>query len=278
MRSSLKAVASAVAQAVTSGKSQNFLGARWVSGSLGAVPKKWRRPLALRFLAVSPHYFYRNSTNAALRKSKFLESEYARNLSSRKLIFDGIVSKYLEPHFNCLDYGCGPGFLARAVAPEVTKVVACDISSGVLACARAINSGNNIEYRKIAADGTIPVQNEAVDLVYSFAVIQHVTNDVLSKILIEFKRALKPGGKVVCHVVFDQEGWKSETEWQADKTIKGRLKWRYGLRCFSRSLNSFESMVTGAGFRLVQTRPISELGVDLAGDDIARQHLSIFQR
>lgn len=71
----------------------------------------------------------------------------------------------------------------------------CDISGGVLACAAAINSGRNIDYRQIAPHRAVPVADEAVDLGYSFAVIQHV---VFKNILGELRRILKPEGIVVC--------------------------------------------------------------------------------
>jgi len=123
-----------------SGGSQNFLGAPWIEGWLKAAPTGLKRPLALRLLRASPHYFYRTPANARLSAHDFVESEYRRNLESRRRIIDGLISKYLQPGFVCIDYGCGPGFLAVSAAPKVTKVIACDITGGVLACAATINS------------------------------------------------------------------------------------------------------------------------------------------
>jgi SAM-dependent methyltransferase len=263
--------------AATSGGSQNFLGARWVSASLKLVPASEKRSLALRYLALSPHYFFRTKANARLSTQDFLEFEFHRNQNSRKLITDSLLLKYLEPGFTCLDYGCGPGFLAQAVAPKVAKVIACDISGGVLACAKTINSGRNIDYRQIGPNGTVPVADGAVDLVYSFAVVQHVTDDVFKGILSELRRTLRPSGTVDCHVVVDgQPGWMPEAQVRADRTVEGRLKWRFGLHGFSRSRESLEKLVANAGFKVVQIVPIADLGVDLAGDDIAGQHLCVF--
>jgi SAM-dependent methyltransferase len=278
MSTSLNGLLRLAVMTAASGESQNFLGARWVAGSLNVVPQSWKRGLALRFLAASPHYFYRTKANARLSTRAFLESEYRRCRETRKLIMDGLISNYVRPDFVCLDYGCGPGFLAAATAPKTARVIACDISGGVLACAAAINPAPNIEYRKVAANGAIPVEDERVDLVYSFAVIQHVTDEVLRGILDEFRRVMKPGATVVCHVVLDEEGWKSESDWRADKTLKGRMKWEIGLHCFSRSRESMESMIANAGLNLHQFIPISELGVQLGGDDVERHHLCVFSR
>ena len=265
--------------AATSDRSQNFLGARWVSASVNRAPASLKRWLALRYLALSPHYFYRTPANAGLNTQDFLEFELHRNRHSRQLILDNLLQKYLDRDFTCLDYGCGPGFLAHAVSPTAAKVIACDISGGVLACAKIIHPEPNIDYRQIAANGAVPVADEAVDLVYSFAVIQHVTDDVFKRILSELRRILKTSGTVVCHIVLDgAPGWKPESVWRADNSVRGRLKWNVGLRCFSRSQDSIQSMVSDAGFKSIQVLSIADLGVDLAGDDVQRQHLCVFTK
>src|SRR5437763_16782493 len=69
--------------AVTSRESQNFLGAKWVSASLDLAPRRWKRSVALRFVAASPHYFFRTAANVAMSKREFLDSEYDRNRNSR---------------------------------------------------------------------------------------------------------------------------------------------------------------------------------------------------
>jgi SAM-dependent methyltransferase len=262
-----------------SGGSQNFLGAAWVAGSLKLAPSGFKRPWALRLLRASPHYFYRTPANAGLSAHDFVESEYIRNLKSRRLIIDGLIAQYLQPGFVCIDYGCGPGFLAVSVAPRVAQVIACDITVGVLACAATINSAPNISYRRIAADGRIPVENESVDFVYTFAVFQHLTDEVLGRSLAELKRVMKPGAEAVCHVVLEgAEGWKSEESWRQDRTLKGRLKWEMGMHCFNRSPSSLEALITKAGLKMREIIAVSDLAVNLAGDDIEKQHLCIIER
>jgi cyclopropane fatty-acyl-phospholipid synthase-like methyltransferase len=145
-----------------------------------------------------------------------------------------LIASYVGSGFVCLDHSCGPGFLAVAAGPKAARVIGCDISGGVPACASAINPAPIIEYRKVAKSGAIPAKIGEVDLVYSFAVIQHVTVGVLQGILDEFRRVMKLGATVVCHVALDAEGRKSESVWRADKTFKGRLKWKIGLHCFTR--------------------------------------------
>jgi len=253
---------------------QSFLGAPWIRPSLRMVPSLSRRAMALRYLSMSPHYFFRTEANAHLRSKAFLQSECERNAQSRAVIIDKIVVKYVLPEFTVLDYGCGPGFLAAAVSKRVAKVLACDIADGVLACAEILNAAPNIEYRIIPESGTIPVKDASVNLIYSFAVVQHVTDEVFVKILREWRRILKPNGKVVCHVLLDDPEWKSEKEWRDDNSLKGKLKWRIALHCFKRKRRDVEERFDAAGFAVLGIIPVADFNLALE-DDICKQHVCV---
>src|SRR5260370_9855662 len=125
----------------TWGGSQNFLGARWVERVVGSSPASVRERVALRFLSLSPHYFY----------NRDIQREDARNRWSRQILTDELIAPHLTSRSRVLDYGCGPGYLAAAVAEKAAHVDAVDISRGVLACARVLNGRPNITYRTPAA-------------------------------------------------------------------------------------------------------------------------------
>ena len=55
---------------------------------------------------MSPHYFY----------DRNLAAEASRNRQSRQILADRLVVPHLAPDARVLDYGCGPGYLAAAVA------------------------------------------------------------------------------------------------------------------------------------------------------------------
>jgi hypothetical protein len=95
--------------------SQNFIGAAWLTFLLKASPKSKQRRLALRILALSPHYFYRhlNPQYANLPYQEFLEAEFDRNTTGRRKICDLILKPYLNKDYVVMDYGCGPGFWPR---------------------------------------------------------------------------------------------------------------------------------------------------------------------
>ena len=250
----------------TWGGSQNFLGARWVERFVANSPAAAREQVALRFLSLSPHYFYARDVHA----------EDTRNRKSRQSLADQLIGPHLTPQSRVLDYGCGPGYLASAVAGQAAQVHAVDISRGVLACARALNGRPNITFQtpdEFRATGT------QVDLAYSFAVIQHLRTEVLHDVLGRLAAAVRPGGTLLLHfAVPDQVQWRTETEWRADESLANRAKLRYALNCFGRSPAEMSDLVAGNGFTDVTVRPLSG-DIAIPGDtDIPNQHLLTARR
>ena len=124
---------------LTTGADQNFLGQRWIPWVLRWTPRSYRRAMALRLLAISPHYFIFQWSTLYPRgksRSEILEAEHLRNAESRRTVARQVLAPYLDRGMAVLDYGCGPGYLARAVSDHVKDVLAVDISAGALACAR----------------------------------------------------------------------------------------------------------------------------------------------
>lgn len=263
---------------LTRGKNgQDFLGARWITFLLRSLPVSQRRRAALWVLSLSPHYFFKNDANRGLTKRYFLEAEFQRNWDSRHAISEKVLKKYINKADVVLDYGCGPGWLSRSVSPYVNLVFACDISKGVVECASILNSGPNIQYFIVSEDEKLPIGDSFIDVVYSFAVIQHVTDNVFLQILKTFHRVLKAGGTVLCHIVVDNSNWQSETECRNDATFRGRVKWDHCLHCFSRSKKDVIQKITTTGFSNPEIFLIRELA-DIFGDDIENQHLFVFKK
>src|SRR3984885_9702638 len=106
---------------------QAFIGATWRVFLLGITPGSLKRKMALRILALSPHYFYRTSRPEYknMPTNQFLEAEFERNRSSRERIVNQLLLPGLKPGYRVLDIGCGPGFLAKAVSRHVKMVYAC---------------------------------------------------------------------------------------------------------------------------------------------------------
>lgn len=248
----------------TWGGSQNFLGARWVERVVDGVPESVRERTALRFLALSPHYFY----------DRDLAAEAARNRRSRQVLADEVVAPHLPPGARVLDYGCGPGYLAAAVAGRAAQVTAVDISRGVLACARVLNGRPNITYQTPAE---FRAGGGQVDLAYSFAVIQHLRTPVLEQVMAVLAAAVRPGGTVLLHFAMAENGYRTEADWLADGSLAGRVRLRYGLNCFARSAAEMTDLVTRAGFSGAVVEPLGGR-IAIPGDDIPDQYLLTARR
>ena len=248
----------------TWGGSQNFLGARWVERIIDSAPPRARERVALRFLALSPHYFYARDVRA----------EDARNRRSRQILADTLVAPYLTSAARVLDYGCGPGYLAAAVARQAAHVDAVDISRGVLACARTLNGRANISYR---TPEEFRVSGEPVDVAYSFAMVQHLRTEVLRQVLAQLAAAVRPGGVLLLHFATAENGYRTEAQWLADGSPAGQIRLRYGLNCFARTPAEMTGLLAGCGFGEVEVRPLNTV-LSLPGDDIPDEQLLTARR
>lgn len=246
--------------AVTSRGSQNFLGAPWVERLLRTAPSSSRESIALWLISLSPHYFYDGDRRA----------EADRNRTSREGLVRDLLMGYLAPTMLVLDYGCGPGYMASAVAPHVRQVEAVDVSHGVLACARVLNCSSNIIYE---TPFEASQRSEQIDLAYSFAVVQHLTDASLRAALTIVRERLRPGGTLLLHFPAPDGQWRTEDSWRSDRSPKGRAKLRYGLNCFGRGEEQLARLVSEAGFRGVRSNVLANM--TSADADISRQRLLV---
>jgi len=251
---------------------QSFLGARWVERLLKLAPKKYKRQLALTALSWSPHYFYRkiNPEYLHLSHSEFTEREFERNKSTREKLCSYVLLSHLNSTQVVLDYGCGPGFLANSVSKHVRTVYGIDLSRGVLECARILNSSSTITF--LHTTQLSEIEDCSIDLVYSFAVIQHVTDSIFRKILTAMRSKLKEGGKFIIHIALDEDNWEREEDWRRDASLEGRLKWKYALNCFKRNEEDVRGMFESAGYTSIVIQPMKELCPEKF-DDVCTQHL-----
>jgi cyclopropane fatty-acyl-phospholipid synthase-like methyltransferase len=250
-------IASVVKGSLTLGGSQNFLGAPWVTASLRLTPSSYKTPVALWLLSLSPHYFYASDRQAEAR----------RNSESRRQLAQDLLFDMLRPDMHVIDYGCGPGYMAYAVAANVAGVEAVDVSPGVLACARVLNSARNIEYETVMQFG----QGRLVaDVAYSFAVVQHLTDEGVRVALSLLRRRLRSRGLLLLHFATPDDGFRTASEWEQDRTVRGRLRMRLALHCFGRSYEEMQRLLDEAGFEVMEIGPLRER--TSADPDIASEH------
>jgi len=96
---------------------------------------------------------------------------------------------------NCLalEVGCGTGLITRRVASTEARIVSTDLSWELIDRARRGASFPNVVFQLANAE-ELPFRAEAFDVVFGNAILHHLHPDTA---LAEFRRVLKPGGRVV---------------------------------------------------------------------------------
>jgi SAM-dependent methyltransferase len=93
-----------------------------------------------------------------------------------------------------VEIGCGIGRLTRAIAPEVGRVIALDISENMLAIARRADLPN-VEFRTVQGFALPGIADDSIDFSLAYCVFQHLPSaDALKSYLEEMHRVTKPGG------------------------------------------------------------------------------------
>lgn len=163
-----------------------------------------------------------------------------------------------------LDYGCGPGLLARVTAPHVRKIYAMDISAGAVACAKIVNPVENVEYIVADENGLSVIPDAGLDAVYSFAVIQHLTDDIFEIVLKNCEAKLKPGGRLILHIQLTDDIWQSEVQYKADSSVHGKIKYELGLHCFGRTEHEHIDIVSRHNFVDIDIKKLEDFVPEFA--------------
>lgn len=109
----------------------------------------------------------------------------------------------------CLEIGCGPGRMTKAIAESFDRVIALDVSPVMIELARGVVEA---EYH-LVEDTRIPVANGCVDAVFTCHVLQHfeLKQQVLAS-LTESHRVLREGGTIMAHLLLngrEDDRWRS---------------------------------------------------------------------
>jgi SAM-dependent methyltransferase len=166
-----------------------------------------------------------------------------------------------------LDYGCGPGKVAKRIARTYDiQVVAVDPSADMLAIASQRYDDPRITYRRLQDDGLTFVADGSVDAAMCcFVFVVLPSREQLRSIAAEIWRVLRPGGRfVVLEPNPDQVGVRFSTfrsgepgvAYQDGDQRPARLMLTDGtwleLQDYFWSLRTYEEVLTEAGFIDVQ--------------------------
>jgi SAM-dependent methyltransferase len=104
----------------------------------------------------------------------------------------------IGPRDVVLDLGSGCGFGTAAIARRARSVVACDISPAFLAFARRECAGlDNVRFQQIEPRDLSPLGAASLEAVVAMSVFIHLNLYDISCYFDEFRRVLKPAGRVV---------------------------------------------------------------------------------
>lgn len=106
-----------------------------------------------------------------------------------------IPSFPLEGNGQLLDLGCSWGRWALAAAKRGFEVVGLDPSLGALMAARRVSRSLKINARYVCGDARfLPFRDRSFDAVFSYSVLQHLSEADVEVTLQDVARVLRPGG------------------------------------------------------------------------------------
>lgn len=113
-----------------------------------------------------------------------------------------LVERFLTPSAQVLEIGPGGGKWTVRLAPRVARVIAFDVADEMLIRTRARcerDAINNVRYLLSDGSGSLEVDDESIDIVFSYDVFVHITLEDTVHYVGEMGRVLRPGGVAIIH-------------------------------------------------------------------------------
>jgi SAM-dependent methyltransferase len=111
-----------------------------------------------------------------------------------RVMADLAASAVTAPRRRALDFGCGVGRVAAALAPHFDEVVGVDIAPSMIDLARTHVRAANCRFLLNERDDLRLFEDASFSFVHSHIVLQHIEPRHTRRYLAEFLRILEPGG------------------------------------------------------------------------------------
>ena len=116
---------------------------------------------------------------------------------SENVIFQRHMIAYMETakmiSGKVLEIGCGEGYGLAELAPKTEQYLAVDKYDTPIS--KELKEQNNISFRQIEVPPLKGIEDNSIDFVVTFQVIEHINDDEL--FISEIFRVLRPGGKLI---------------------------------------------------------------------------------
>ena len=124
--------------------------------------------------------------------------------SDRNNTYHQYLLKHVPSHcYNSLDVGCGTGAFSRLLATRCDRVIALDLSSGMIDLARRRSRNlSNISF-EVADVLKIEFPSQEFDCIASINTLHHLP---MEEVLLKMKKALRVNGKLIILDLFQGEG------------------------------------------------------------------------
>lgn len=126
----------------------------------------------------------------------------------KRSVVETFIDPYLGPEIDMLEVGPGFGRWTEFMIGRVRSLTLVDVSPTCIKECEDRFSDSRTCMNLLVNDGSsLPIDDESVDVIWSFASFVHVDEPEIDAYLGEFRRVLRPGGKFFVH----HAGWLAGT-------------------------------------------------------------------
>jgi SAM-dependent methyltransferase len=172
----------------------------------------------------------------AIDATRLYYTEHSKEYISRTRGFDlsgtwQLGLKYFSPESRILDLGCGSGRDMRFFGQRGYLAIGLDFSAPLAASARRFSEQEVV----VGSFRRLPFKNNSFDGIWSIASLLHIPRTIISDVLIEIHRVLRPGGIFISSI----------------KLGSGQHQDQDGKLFVYYSVDAWSEIVEGAGFKTV---------------------------